>query len=190
MRSFIAKRIWAMAALGALALGVAGAAERGAPPVSKIFDQQLTSLEHEIVPLAEAMPADKYDFAPTHGEFHGVRTFGQQASHVAAVIYMVSAAALEQPNPSETGKGENGPESLQTKDDIVKYLKDAFAYGHKAMGTLTEQNLTQMVKSAFGESKAPRVAMAEIAVWHSFDHYGQMVVYARMNGIVPPASRR
>lgn len=190
MRSFMVRGAWCAALLVCWTAGVTWAAERGAPPPSKIFDQQLTMLENELVPLAEAMPADKYNFAPAHGEFKGVRTFGQQVSHVAAVIYMVSAAALEQPNPSETGKGENGPESLQTKDDIVKYLKDAFAYGHKAMGTLTEQNLMQMVKSAFGDSKAPRVAMAEVAVWHSFDHYGQMVVYARMNGIVPPASRR
>jgi hypothetical protein len=177
-----------VALLAGLAARAGLAAE--APPVSQIFDQQLTSLEHELVPLAEAMPAEKYNFAPTHGEFHGVRTFAQQVSHTAAVIYLVSAAALEEKVPSEAGEGENGPASLKTKDDIVKYLKDSFAYGHKAMASLTQENLTQMVKSAFGEGKAPRVAMAEVAVWHSFDHYGQMVVYARMNGIVPPASRK
>ena len=147
-------------------------------------------LEREFVPLVEALPADKYDFAPTNGEFHGVRTFGQQVSHVAAVIYMVSASVLGEKNPSEPGKNENGPALLKTKDDILKYLKDAFTYGHKAMTSLTDRNLTEMVQSPFGSNQVPRVSMASVAVWHSFDHYGQMVVYARMNGITPPARRR
>ena len=68
-------------------------------------------------------------------------------------------------------------------------MKDAFAYAHKANGTLTSQNLMGLVTSAFGNEKVPRLSMATIAVWHSFDHYGQMVVYARMNGVIPPASR-
>jgi hypothetical protein len=76
------------------------------------------------------------------------------------------------------------------KDDYVKYLKGAIAYTHKAMNSLTASNLTDMVKPPFGESKVSRVSMATLPVWHSFDHYGQMVVYARMNGIIPPASRQ
>ena len=75
------------------------------------------------------------------------------------------------------------------KDEIVKYLKDAFAYAHKANGTLTSQNLMGLVTSAFGKEKVPRLSMATVATWHSYDHYGQMVVYARMNGVIPPASR-
>jgi len=146
-------------------------------------------LEHELVPLAEAMPAEKYDFAPTSGEFKGVRTFGQQVSHLAAVIYLVSATVLDEKVPSEAGEGENGPATLKSKSDIVGYLKSAIAYGHKAMNSLTAANLTDRVKSAFGDDQVPRVSMASVAVWHSFDHYGQMVVYARMNGIIPPASR-
>jgi len=146
-------------------------------------------LEHELVPLAEAMPADKYQFAPTHGGFKGVRTFGQQVGHVGAVMYMVSACVLGEKAPAEAGEGENGPATLKTKDDYVKYLKGAVAYSHKAMNSLTSANLTSMVKSAFGNDKVPRVNMASVVMWHSFDHYGQMAVYARMNGIVPPASR-
>src|SRR6266853_1433297 len=94
-----------------------------APSVSKIFDDELSMVEHELVPLAEAMPADKYDFAPTHGEFKGVRTFGKQVSHVAAVMYMVSASVLGEKVPAEAGEGENGPATLKVKDDYVKYLK-------------------------------------------------------------------
>lgn len=164
-------------------------ADKAAPSVAKVFDQQLTTAEKEIVSLAEAMPADKYNFAPTNGEFKGVRTFGQQVSHIATVIYEVSASVLGEKNPVDAGKNENGSASLKTKDEIVKYLKDAFAYAHKADASLTSQNLMGMVKSAFGNEMVPRVSMATITVWHSYDHYGQMVVYGRMNGVIPPASR-
>jgi len=161
-----------------------------APSAGKIFDQQLTMLEREIVPLAEAMPADKFAFAPSSGEFKGVRTFAQQITHTAAVIYAVSASVLVEKNPTQMGANDNGPAGLNTKEAVIGYLKDAITYSHKAMASLTNQNLTEMVPSAFGSRKVPKMAMANIAVWHSFDHYGQMVVYARMNGIVPPASRR
>lgn len=166
------------------------AADPPASAIAKIFDSQLKGLERELVPLAEAMPADKYDFAPSNGEFKSVRTFGLQASHIATVIYQVSASVLGEKVPVETGKDENGAATLKGKDDIVRYLKDSLTYAHKAMASLTDANLTGMVKSAFGDNQVPRVSMASVAVWHSFDHYGQMVVYARMNGIVPPASKQ
>ncbi len=174
----------------ALASAALCAADPGAPPAGKVLDQQLTMLERELVPLAEAMPADQFGFAPTQGEFKGVRTFGQQVSHIAAVMYAVSAATLGEKNPTDMGQNENGPASLKAKADVVKYLKDSFTYAHKAMGSLTKDNLTGMVPSAFGGDKTPRMSMANVALWHSFNHYGQMVVYARMNGVIPPASRR
>jgi len=164
-------------------------AQAPAPTVAKIFDNQLKTIESDLVPLVEAMPADKFGFAPTQGEFKGARTFAQQATHSAAVIYAVCAAMLSEKNPTDMGQNENGPAAIKTKDDVVKYVKEAFAYGHKAMQTLTAENLTGMVKSPFGSGEMPRGSAASIAVWHSFDHYGQMVVYLRMNGIVPPASR-
>jgi hypothetical protein len=166
------------------------AADRPATPVSKVFDNDLKNIENELVPLAEAMPADKYSFAPTHGEFKGVRTFAQQATHVAAVLYVVSAAVLGEKNPSEMGADENGPANLKTKDDIVMYLKAAFAYGHKAMNSVTVQNMMDPVPVPWSKNGVPRASMATEATAHSFDHYGQMVVYLRMNGIIPPASRR
>jgi DinB family protein len=156
--------------------------------VAKIYDVQLSGIEKEMVPLAEAMPADKYDFAPTGGAFQGVRTFAQQAKHVAAVLYMVAAGAMEQKPPVELGS-ENGPDQIKTKDQVVQFLKDAFTYGHKAMLSMTSANEVQLVKSPFGDMKEPRGNVAASAIWHSFDHYGQMVVYARMNNVVPPASR-
>ena len=168
--------------------GAAFAAD-SAMPAGRAFDQQLKMIERELVSLAEAMPAEKYNFAPKQGEFSGVRTFGQQVLHVGAVIYLCAASVLGEAVPAEAGPGENGP-SLKTKEDIVKYLKASFVYGHKAMNSVTERNLLQPIKSPFGEGDVPRVSMVTAPVWHSFDHYGQMVVYARMNGVVPPASRK
>ena len=156
--------------------------------VARLYDGQLKSAESEIVPLVEAMPADKFNFAPTSGEFKGVRTFAQQAKHMAAVIYL-TAAAVKQEKPPVEG-GEAGPDSVVTKEQVVKFVKDAFAYGHKAMGTLTDKNQLDMVKSPFGGPDMVRGGIAQLNVEHCFDHYGQMVVYLRMNGLVPPASRR
>jgi hypothetical protein len=77
---------------------------------------------------------------------------------------------------------------LKGRDAIVKFLKDSFVYSHKALATLTDANFTEMLAAPFG-AKESRGAMAETMLWHSFDHYGQAVVYARMNGIIPPASK-
>jgi hypothetical protein len=171
--------------LCATPLCVAGGPELS--PLAKVHDYELTQLEQVFVPLAEAMPADKYDFAPTAGEFKGVRTFAQQISHTAAAIYTLSAAVLEEKLPTELSAGEYGPATLKTKDDLVAYLKGAFAYAHKAMAKLTAENLSDQVQAWWG--KAPRLFMADGAIWHSYDHYGQLVEYVRMNGIIPPASR-
>jgi hypothetical protein len=176
-------------ACAVLGFGLCGVSLQ-ADAVGAGFDRQLKMIESELVPLAEAMPADKYGFAPKQGEFKGVRTFGQQVSHIAAVIYLCAASVLGEAVPKEAGDGENGPPTLKTKDDIVKYLKASFVYGHKAMSFVTEKNLLGTIKSPFGEGDVPRLSMVTAPVWHSFDHYGQMVVYARMNGVIPPASRQ
>ena len=156
--------------------------------VTQILDRVISNTEEEFVPAAEAMPEDKFGFAPTNGEFKGVRTFAQQIKHVAAVNYEVGAAILEQKPPVELN-GEAGPASINSKADIIKFLKDSFAYVHKAIATINDSNLTETVRSPFGEGKVTRLGMASAISWHAYDHYGQMVVYLRMNGIVPPASR-
>jgi len=160
-----------------------------APKASEIYDRQLKSTEREVVSLVEAMPADKFGFAPKGGAFDSVRTFALQAKHIAFVIDDVSAAMLGEKNPSAGGPDENGPADLKSKEEIVKYVKDAFTYAHKAMGTLTNENLMGETTDPFNpKGKSPRAASAGIIFWHTFDHYGQMVVYARMNGVIPPAS--
>jgi uncharacterized damage-inducible protein DinB len=155
---------------------------------TEILDHSLSNVEHEFVSAADAMPTDKFDFAPTNGEFKGVRTYAQQIKHVAAVNYELAAAILEQKPPVDIGD-ESGPASLASKDEIMKYLKDSFAYAHKAIATINDKNLTETVKSPFGEGHVSRLSLAMAFASHSMDHYGQMVVYLRMNGIIPPASR-
>ena len=157
--------------------------------ISQVMDANVKMIEGEFVSAADAMPENKYDFAPTSGEFKGVRTFGQQVKHVAAVNYMIGAAILSEKPPVELG-GENGPDSIKTKADIVKFAKDSFAYAHKAVESITDDNALGMVQSPFGKDKVTRLGLATVFAWHGFDHYGQMVEYLRTNGIVPPASRR
>jgi hypothetical protein len=156
--------------------------------IAQVLDRNVTGVEGEFVPAADAMPEDKYSFAPTNGEFKGVRTFAQQVKHVAAVNYLIGAAILEEKPPVDPG-GENGPDSVKTKADVVKFLKDSFAYAHKAVNSINDGNLLSPIKSPFGENMVTRLGMATLIVGHCFDHYGQMVEYLRMNSIVPPASR-
>lgn len=156
--------------------------------VTMILDHTVSNLESEFVPAADAMPEDKFSFAPTNGEFKSVRSYAEQIKHVAAVNYELGAAILEEKSPVDLN-GEAGPASISTKADVLKYLKDSFEYVHKAIATINESNLTGTVRSPFGEGKVSRMGLATTVAWHGYDHYGQMVVYLRMNGIVPPASR-
>ncbi len=112
----------------------------------------------------------------------------QQIKHVAAVNYELGAALLEQKPPVDIG-GESGPASITSKADILKFLKESFAYVHKAIATINEKNLVGTVRSPFGEGIGVAPGTGDRMAAHGFDHYGQMVVYLRMNGIVPPASR-
>jgi uncharacterized damage-inducible protein DinB len=157
--------------------------------IASVMDGTVKNIESEFVSAAEAMPEDKYAYAPTNGEFKGVRTFAQQVKHVAAVNYIVGATILGEKPPVDTG-GENGPDAVKTKAEMVKYLKDSFAYAHKAVTSVNEGNAVEPIKNPFGEGTTTRLGMATVFAWHGFDHYGQIVEYLRSNGIVPPASRR
>jgi uncharacterized damage-inducible protein DinB len=150
----------------------------------------LRSLEKEIVSAADAMPADKYGFAPTDGEFKGVRTFGKQVKHLAATNHILAAAALGEEPPADAGD-ELGPESVRTKAEIIDYLNASFAHLDKAVDAIGDQKLA--VKSSpispLSANTVTRLALVVEASVHAFNHYGQMVEYLRMNGVVPPASR-
>src|ERR1700722_5269368 len=124
--------------------------------VTQTLDRTVTNLEHEFTPAAEAMPEDKFGFAPTEGEFKGVRTYAQQIKHVAAVNYELGAALLEQKPPVDIGD-ESGPASITSKADILKFLKESFEYVHKAIKTINEKNLVGTVKSPLGEGAVSRL---------------------------------
>lgn len=146
--------------------------------------------EKVIVSAADAMPADKYGFAPTDGEFKGVRTFGQMVKHLSATNYILAAAALGEETPAGAGD-ELGPEAVRTKAEILNYLKGSFAYLDKAIEAIGQKDTP--VKSSpispLKSGEATRLALVVESLVHAFDHYGQMVEYLRMNGVVPPASR-
>lgn len=150
---------------------------------AQIYSHLLDLMESEFVSAAEAMPEDKYDFAPpvTAGEFKGVRTFGEQVKHVADANYYFFA------NPGTTeaeGKAKSDAiKNLKTKAEIVQALKDSFNQAHAYVDAITPGN-------AFIQTEnGTRAGMAAFGLAHFMDHYGQMVEYLRMNGIVPPASR-
>jgi len=160
-----------------------------APTVASNVDREVSGIEKQIVEAAEAMPEDKFNFSPESlhipgSDYKGVRTFGVQVKHIAASNYFIWSPLTGDKLP-EGLKDGNGPESLKTKADILQFLKESFALGHKAAATLTSENMLQPP----GSSKSSRLHLAEFGVAHAFNHYGQMVEYLRMNGVVPPASR-
>lgn len=157
--------------------------------IAGAVDHEITVVEKEVVDAAEAMPEDKYNFSPeglkiAGSDYKRVRTFGEQVKHIAASNYLIWAGITGEKAPDTANEGK-GPDSMKAKADIVKFLKESFAFGHKTVATLTPASAIEPV----GKNKRPKLFLATFAVAHAFDHYGQMVEYLRMNGIVPPASR-
>ena len=166
------------------------AAPAAEPTVGAAMDGTYQWVPMQFIGAAEAMPEDKFDFVPTQGEFKGVKTFAQQVKHVAAVNFAMGAMILGEKPPAEVGDMEMGPESLKTKAEVVKYMKDSFSYARKAIQSITAQNGSRPIKNPFGPGPDfTAIGMATLLAFHGMDHYGQMVEYLRMNGIVPPASR-
>jgi hypothetical protein len=160
---------------------------------SAAIDLQLSMIEGEMIPAVKAMPAEKFDFAPSQSifvpsqktEFATVRNFAQQATHVAEANYFFYSGV----SGLKPDVDPRGILKLTKKDDIVAALAGSFAYAHKAIATLTPANSFEVLK--FEEPGLwTRATLASFGVAHAFDHYGQMVEYLRMNGIVPPASAK
>ena len=169
-----------------LAAVVGFASLAGSPASAQISRASLIEVvqshKASVLRYIDAAPDSMLGFRPTPG----VRTFAEQVKHVATTNYEFFSAALGEKSAVDTSN-ENGPASITSKADIVKFLKDSFALGHRAAKSLTEQNFEERV--AIGQGKSTRLFLNTFAVAHAFDHYGQMVEYLRMNGIVPPASR-
>jgi hypothetical protein len=154
-------------------------------------DELLNLFEHEFMGVAQAMPADKYAFAPTTvifttsqgAKYDGVRTFAQEISHVTTANYYFASKILAEKMPVEP----KSIESLTTKKEILKAAADSFAYAHKALATITPENAYTTIDGVDGLHT--RSVIASFISAHGYDHYGQMVEYLRMNGIVPPGSK-
>jgi hypothetical protein len=190
----------------AMAAPVLGQQAQGAPPasapqamakpqseptVAATVEREVGMYEKIMVGAAEAMPEEKFNFTPASlhipgSAFTDVRTFAALVKHTAAINYLFWSAVTGEKAP-ENIKGPNGPDDLKTKAQIVQFLKDSFAVGHRAAQTLTPANIVE--PAPFGNGTAPRLFLATFALIHCGDGYGQMVEYLRMNGIVPPASR-
>jgi uncharacterized damage-inducible protein DinB len=187
--------------LGASVLSTKSAAAAGAQPssqaqssqqpatVASTVDREISTVEKLIVEAAEAMPDDKFNFSPEGlnipgSEYKGVRTFAVQVRHIATSNYFIWAPLTGEKMP-EGLKDGNSPENLKGKAEIIAFLKTSFALGHRAAASLTTENMLQNP----GSSKSTRLYLATFGVAHAYDHYGQIVEYLRMNGIVPPASR-
>lgn len=157
------------------------------------FDSQLSAIEGEMMGAVKAMPADKYSFAPSAAifvpvqktEFDTVRTFAQQATHVAEANYFFYGIVSGLKPDVDT----KNIEKLTGKDDVVAALAGSFAFAHKAIATLTAANAFEVIKSPEPGFQT-RATLASFGISHCWDHYGQMVEYLRMNGMVPPASAR
>src|ERR1051326_7313422 len=164
------------------------------PPItslSAMADRQGSQYEKNVIDVAEAMPEDKYNFTPASLNIPGaaykdVRTFAQLLKHTGAANYFFWSRVTGEKLP-ENIKGSNGPDELKTKAEIIQFLKDSFALGHRAAKTITPENALEQIPSFRGTQ--PRLMIVSGTIIHAADEYGQMVEYLRMNGIVPPASQ-
>ena len=163
---------------------------QSAAPFPSAIERLLNNIERNIVSSAEVMPEDKFYFTPESlnikgSDFKGVRSFAAQIKHLATDNFAIWTPLTGEPLRADI-TDVNGPENIKTKAQIIQFLKESFALGHKAIATLTEKNAMEMI--SFRGSELPRLDLAFYALTHSNEHYGQMAVYLRMCGIIPPPS--
>lgn len=165
----------------------AQAASTSAQPILEMAKH----LEDNLVAMAEAIPADKYDFAPSKetfasgspAEFATVRTVAQQLTHVAGMPYRMFASSGVKPDHEVDFKALN---AMTSKDEIVKALRASFEYQNKVIASITPEK-------AFAPTGMHNMSMMSmlLMMFNDYgDHYGQLVEYGRMNGIIPPATAR
>jgi DinB superfamily len=156
------------------------------PTLAASVQKHWKFLAAAFISAADAMPEDKYNFAPTNGEFKGVRTFAEQVRHVACANFGFFKEIEKLPPPPDCEKGE--PANIKTKADLMTYLGQSFVYGETVIGKINSLNMLDPVEGRYAGPNT-KIGMCIAAVWHVSDHYGQVVEYLRMNGIVPPSSR-
>jgi uncharacterized damage-inducible protein DinB len=143
--------------------------------------------EGNFIGLAEAMPEDKYSYIPSVGKFDGVRSFGEQVKHVACAQFAFFNEFEGKKPPDDCEKGGHDP--AKTKAELIRYLKDSFDYSNGVLAKLTAQNALDRVEGRYAGPNT-NFGISVIAVWHITDHYGQLVEYLRLNGIVPPFTQK
>jgi uncharacterized damage-inducible protein DinB len=172
-----------------LAILIAPAFGQNQPPKT-IADSVLGPLqmvEGQLLGVAEAMPESKYSFIPTAGKFDDARSFGEQIKHIACSQFGFFNELDGKTPPAECEKG--GPSKASTKTELVQYLRDSFEYGNRVAAAINQDNQLDRIDGRYAGPNS-RLGMAVIAVWHMTDHYGQLVEYLRMNGIVPPVTQQ
>lgn len=147
----------------------------------------LSWTEGQFLSVAEAMPDDKYGFVPTAGNFKDVRSFSEQVKHVACAneAFFNEIEGKKPPEGCEKG----GPSPAKTKAELIRYLKDSFAYGDRVLPTINEKNALMRAEGPYAGPNT-KLGLAVAAVWHIADHYGQIVEYLRMCGMVPPGTQK
>lgn len=189
---------WAIAALFiagtirfAMAAPPAAAQEQDAVPktIAASVGDALRYTESEFLSAAEAMPAEKYSYIPSApgADFKGVRTFAEQVKHVACANYAFFNEIEGKKPPEHCEKG--GPSPAASKAELLKYLRDSMEYADKVLVTINEKNALDRVDGPYAAPNS-KLGIATVAVWHVADHYGQIVYYLRLNGIVPPATQQ
>jgi uncharacterized damage-inducible protein DinB len=134
----------------------------------------------KLITMAEDFPENKYDFKPTPAQ----KTFGEQLMHVArANDYFMQALQGHEP------KNDEASEKVKGKTEVVAYIKKSFADGAGIITEKGDSGMTQMLADPESGERMPLISMAYEAVEHSGEHYGQLVVYYRVAGLVPPESR-
>jgi uncharacterized damage-inducible protein DinB len=154
-------------------------AQTPAPSQAKELAATFQRAANEILDVAEAMPAEKYGYKPTAD----IASFGDQLVHVAGVTQRFIDTA-------KGTKTEAGPHGSMTKPEVVALLKKTFQGAQEMIGPLTDAQLAEPVKFPFGDRTVTRATFWQGPLFQIRNHYGQLVVYLRMNGIVPPASVR
>jgi uncharacterized damage-inducible protein DinB len=163
--------------------------------VSSAFLRFFQYQEYEVRSAAEAMPEEKYSYRPAEGKYKNekpeygpseMRTFAEQVKHVACANFGFSAEFDGQKPPDACDLG--GPSPARTRTELLIYLRDSFAAVKKSLGAITAKNMFDPIDGPYASPNS-RLGLADVVIWHAADHYGQMVLYLRLSGIVPPASR-
>lgn len=158
-----------------------GAVAQSANPLTASLRSAWNGARQNVRRSADVMPEAKFSFKPVDS----VRSFGAILAHVAGASYEFCAAAKGEKTPHAEDEFEK---SAKTRADIVKALDGAFAYCDEIYKTLDDAKLAQMVDGAFGGPKAPRASLLIGNTGHVMEHYGNLVTYLRINGLVPPSS--